>query len=226
MTRRVVLYDGEDSMVRRTLARICNECGMEITSATDSQSATSVAVAVAIVVVELGADDDVAQVEAWHSRCPEAVVMGYFQRPDPQRWRAAERAGCDMVTTRGGVGPQLRKWVESGAVRRQRLALLDSADIAGRLGFIQRLEPTPIGALAIFRVDGALYGLEDRCPHAGRSLSDGALEGGVVTCPGHGSQFSVCSGERLRGPADEGVRSHRLVEEGGRVYLEWSTAGS
>lgn len=209
-------------MVCRTLARVGSECGLKLVSAIDSESAT----AVAVVVVDVDTADGLALVEEWHILCPDAVVMGYLERPDPERWRAAERADCDMVTTRGGVGPQLRRWVESGAVRRQRLALLDSADIAGRLGFIQRVDSTPVGALAVFRVGGALYGVEDHCPHAGWHLSDGDLDEGVVTCPGHGSQFAVCSGERLRGPADEGVRSHRLVEEGGRVYLEWSTAGS
>lgn len=205
-------------MVSRALARVGRECGLELVSAVGSQPAENVAV----VVVGVGTDDGLVQVEGFHSRWPGAVVMGYLELPDPDRWRAAERAGCDMVTTKGGIGPQLRRWTESGGARRQRLALLDSADVAGRLGFIQRVDVTPVGALAVFRVGGALYGVEDRCPHAGRPLSDGGLEEGVVTCPGHGSQFDICSGERLRGPADDGVRSHRLVEEGGRVYLEWS----
>lgn len=179
---------------------------------------------VVVVVLDVDAEERLADVLPWHARCPSSAVVGVVSRPDPVRWRAAERAGCDMVTTRGAIGPQLRQWLASGAVHRQRVALLDSSDIAGRLGFIQRVEPTPLGPLAVFRVQGALYALEDRCPHAGVALSGGSLEGEVLTCPGHGSQFDVRTGERVRGPADAGVAVHRLVEEGGRVYVEWSAS--
>jgi nitrite reductase/ring-hydroxylating ferredoxin subunit len=57
------------------------------------------------------------------------------------------------------------------------------------------------------------------CPHAGATLSEGEVEGSIVTCPRHGSQFDVCTGERVRGPADEGLRTMRVVEEDGFVHL-------
>lgn len=213
-----VVYGGADPVVRRTLRRVAGEHGLVLAETVDDPSAARV------VVVVVDVDETLLGVGPWRSRCPSATVVGVVGQPDPARWRAAERGGCDMVTTRGAIGPQLRRWLTSGAVHRQRLALLDSSDIAGRLGFIQRVEPTPLGPLAVFRLEGALYALEDRCPHAGVALSTGPLEGTVLTCPGHGSQFDVCTGERVRGPADAGARVHRLVEEDGRVYLEWSAS--
>ncbi|HLI37108.1 MAG TPA: Rieske 2Fe-2S domain-containing protein [Streptosporangiaceae bacterium] len=55
--------------------------------------------------------------------------------------------------------------------------------------------------------------------HAGAALSAGALAGTTVTCPRHGSQFDVTTGERLRGPADQGLASYRLLQDGGQVFL-------
>ena len=52
--------------------------------------------------------------------------------------------------------------------------------------------------ILLARVEGKYYGLEDRCPHMGCSLSRGSLEDGVVTCPCHGSQFRVQDGGLAR----------------------------
>jgi len=48
-------------------------------------------------------------------------------------------------------------------------------------------------------------------------LSEGELEQRVLTCPRHGSQFDVCTGERLRGPADTGIATYPVVVAGGQV---------
>src|SRR5690348_14357617 len=49
--------------------------------------------------------------------------------------------------------------------------------------------------VALFNVDGRFYALDGVCPHAGGPLGEGALRGTVVTCPWHGWQFDVVSGE-------------------------------
>ena len=35
----------------------------------------------------------------------------------------------------------------------------------------------------------------------GGPLNEGKREGNIVTCPWHGSQFDLCSGKVVRGPA-------------------------
>jgi len=42
------------------------------------------------------------------------------------------------------------------------------------------------------------YATDSRCPHMKGDLSQGKLEGTVVTCPRHGSQFDVSSGRVVR----------------------------
>jgi nitrite reductase/ring-hydroxylating ferredoxin subunit/uncharacterized membrane protein len=58
------------------------------------------------------------------------------------------------------------------------------------------------------------------CTHAGGPLDEGKLEGGVVTCPWHGSQFSVCSGRALRGPATIRQPRYAVRVRGGQVELK------
>ena len=48
------------------------------------------------------------------------------------------------------------------------------------------------------RVGEEYYASDNRCPHMGGILSDGRLEGAVVTCPRHGSQFDLRNGEVVR----------------------------
>ena len=54
--------------------------------------------------------------------------------------------------------------------------------------------------VALFNVDGTLYALDGICPHQGGPLGKGKLTGSVVTCPWHGWQFDVRTGEHQVNP--------------------------
>ena len=54
--------------------------------------------------------------------------------------------------------------------------------------------------VVVFKYQGRCYGLRRWCTHLGGDLSQGVVEGTVVTCPRHGSQFDITSGKNLRGP--------------------------
>ncbi|MCA8995718.1 MAG: Rieske 2Fe-2S domain-containing protein [Planctomycetaceae bacterium] len=49
--------------------------------------------------------------------------------------------------------------------------------------------------LAVFRTDDAFHVLDGICPHAGGPLGAGTLTGSIVTCPWHGWQFDVTTGQ-------------------------------
>ena len=76
-----------------------------------------------------------------------------------------------------------------------------------------------MGPVAVYQVDGAVCAIADRCPHAGALLSEGELDGRQVTCPRHGSQFDVRTGERMRGPADVDIATFPVVVTGGQVSI-------
>ncbi len=55
--------------------------------------------------------------------------------------------------------------------------------------------------------EGHFYAADNRCPHMGGDLSHGTLEGTVVTCPRHGSQFDLKDGHVIRWTRWTGVVS-------------------
>jgi len=69
-----------------------------------------------------------------------------------------------------------------------------------REGQMRRVEAAGMPVL-LTRWGGTIYAIGDTCAHLGCSLAEGTLEGDVVTCPCHGSQFRVTDGEVVRGPA-------------------------
>lgn len=74
--------------------------------------------------------------------------------------------------------------------------------------------------LAIFNVEGRLCCIEDLCTHDGGNLVEGDLEGCVITCPRHGAQFDVCTGEALCLPAVSPTPVHRVRILEGNIEIE------
>ena len=74
--------------------------------------------------------------------------------------------------------------------------------------------------IAVANVAGTFYAFGDTCTHMGCSLAEGDLEETTVTCPCHGSEFDVVSGEVLRGPARVPVGSFEVQVEGGNLEIK------
>ena len=74
--------------------------------------------------------------------------------------------------------------------------------------------------VAIATVGDAFYAFGDTCTHRGARSPSGNLEGTTVTCPCHGSQFDVTTGEVVRGPAREPVPSYPVRLETGALRVE------
>ena len=55
--------------------------------------------------------------------------------------------------------------------------------------------------IAVYNVNGQVFGLDGVCPHQGGPLGKGQLAGNIVTCPWHGWQFNVESGENQITPS-------------------------
>jgi nitrite reductase/ring-hydroxylating ferredoxin subunit len=74
-------------------------------------------------------------------------------------------------------------------------------------------------AVALFNVDGALYALDNACPHRGGPLGEGDLAGPVVSCPWHAWRWDVTTGVNVNNPA---VRTacFPVSVEGGDVFVE------
>ena len=58
----------------------------------------------------------------------------------------------------------------------------------------------------IARVGDNYYASDNRCPHMGGNLSMGKLDGNVVTCPRHHSQFDITDGHVIRWTDWSGIK--------------------
>lgn len=73
--------------------------------------------------------------------------------------------------------------------------------------------------IALFRVDGDFYAIGNECTHTGGPLGEGDLDGTTVTCPWHGSQFDITSGEVLEPPADDPEPEYEIRVDGDEVQV-------
>lgn len=211
-----------DPRVEGRVERVAARLGLETLQAVDP-GAPGAPAEPAGLLVELELEGSTELVRAWRDASPELPIVAYLGSPEPALWSAAEQAGADEVTTRGLADRKLAQLVQdhlSGARRARRVRIAPLKDFAGRLGYVGRLDETPAGPIAIYHLGRTLHAVSDVCPHAGASLCEGELEGDVITCPRHGSQFRVTDGERVRGPADVALRRFRVIVEGSEVFVE------
>jgi 3-phenylpropionate/trans-cinnamate dioxygenase ferredoxin subunit len=73
--------------------------------------------------------------------------------------------------------------------------------------------------IAIYNVEGEFYATCDTCSHEEASLADGWLDDDVVTCPSHGAEFNVRTGEVLSLPATEPIATYPVRVEGDDIFV-------
>lgn len=73
--------------------------------------------------------------------------------------------------------------------------------------------------IALFRTENGFFAIENACKHRGGPLGEGELDGCTVTCPLHGWQYDVKTGECQTTPGQQ-VQVYKVVVEGGEVKVE------
>ncbi len=93
----------------------------------------------------------------------------------------------------------------------------------GKAGELSDGEMNSYGAggrqIAIANVEGDLHAWDDVCTHQQCSLAEGELDGTIVECPCHGSQFDIMTGEAVQGPAVDPVDVFEVREEDGSLQV-------
>jgi nitrite reductase/ring-hydroxylating ferredoxin subunit len=74
--------------------------------------------------------------------------------------------------------------------------------------------------IALFNLGGRYHAIDDVCPHRGGPLSEGEVQGDVVTCPWHGARFRITTGEVLGPPARTGVARYPTRVNGSDIEIE------
>ena len=72
----------------------------------------------------------------------------------------------------------------------------------------------------ILRLGDKYHAISSTCTHAGGPLDEGTLEGDVVTCPWHGSRFSMRTGQPLTGPATMAQPRYDVRVRDGMIELK------
>jgi nitrite reductase (NADH) small subunit len=75
--------------------------------------------------------------------------------------------------------------------------------------------------IAVFNDGGRFYALDNTCTHRGGPLADGEVAEGRVTCPWHGAEFDLATGQALAPPARQPIIAYRVVVVGDRVKVEF-----
>jgi 3-phenylpropionate/trans-cinnamate dioxygenase ferredoxin subunit len=73
--------------------------------------------------------------------------------------------------------------------------------------------------VALFKIDGGFYAIEDVCSHDGAEIASGELIGDEIVCPRHGARFCVKTGEVKCAPAYENVASFPVRVVDGKVQI-------
>ncbi len=90
--------------------------------------------------------------------------------------------------------------------------------------------------IAIFNLEGAYYGMLNRCPHQGGSLCDGIVtglveapqpgeyvysrKGEIIRCPWHGWEFDIRTGQSYCDPERIRTRAYPVASEHGAKLVE------
>ncbi|MFM7796329.1 MAG: Rieske (2Fe-2S) protein [Candidatus Nitrosotenuis sp.] len=76
--------------------------------------------------------------------------------------------------------------------------------------------------ILIANIGGNYFACDDSCTHAGASLSQGVLEGEIVTCGWHGAKFNCVNGKLDKFPAKiKDLKSYHTIIEAGNVFVEF-----
>jgi toluene monooxygenase system ferredoxin subunit len=67
-------------------------------------------------------------------------------------------------------------------------------------------------------VDGEVFAYEDRCPHLANPLSEGVLDGALLTCAAHEWAFDVRTGSGVN-PASACLRRYPVRLDGEQIFV-------
>ena len=75
--------------------------------------------------------------------------------------------------------------------------------------------------IVVSNFDGNYFAIDDTCTHSGASLSEGKLDGTIVTCDWHGAKFDCKNGKLVKFPGEiMDLKSYKIVIESENIFVD------
>ena len=75
--------------------------------------------------------------------------------------------------------------------------------------------------IAVTKLDGEYYAIDNICTHAGAELHEGELNNGELICPWHGAKWDVKTGSLISFPQKlKPLESHKVMVENDTLFIE------
>jgi nitrite reductase/ring-hydroxylating ferredoxin subunit len=77
--------------------------------------------------------------------------------------------------------------------------------------------------LSLANINGKYFCIDNACTHAGGPMCEGEVgmaDEYSATCPWHGSVFDYRDGKVLSGPAAAPLRTYKVTERGGELFID------
>jgi 3-phenylpropionate/trans-cinnamate dioxygenase ferredoxin component len=78
--------------------------------------------------------------------------------------------------------------------------------------------------IVVVRIEDQYFCIDDVCTHDGGPLGEGELDGFCISCPRHGAQFDVRTGEAVTMPATEPGVIHEVRINDQEIQVRWNDA--
>ncbi|GMA49554.1 bifunctional 3-phenylpropionate/cinnamic acid dioxygenase ferredoxin subunit [Alicyclobacillus contaminans] len=79
------------------------------------------------------------------------------------------------------------------------------------------IEDNPV---AVYHAEDGFYATSDTCTHAAQSLSEGRLDGCIISCPKHGGKFDIRTGAAVAFPCVYPVETYDVEVRDGEVWVD------
>ncbi|MGM0517156.1 MAG: Rieske (2Fe-2S) protein [Pseudomonadota bacterium] len=82
-----------------------------------------------------------------------------------------------------------------------------------------RVVEGPDDDILVVNADGVILAVIDECSHQELPISDGPIDGDIITCPWHNAEFCLRDGEALSAPAYEPIDCYDVRVENDTIYV-------
>ncbi|MGO7135816.1 FAD-dependent oxidoreductase [Rhizobium leguminosarum] len=87
-------------------------------------------------------------------------------------------------------------------------------------GEVVRASFEPVGEIVLTRQGENYFALQDRCPHADASLSEGFVDGCRIVCPLHFAEFDLTTGAAHNAPKGcQNAKAYRVEPQNGALFI-------